>query len=83
MTPKEKAKELVDKCTWKCRECDYEETAKYCANVVVDEIIKTSPIYPNDVDWDDAGGTHEHYHYAQRNEALNYWQQVKKEITNL
>lgn len=39
MTPKEKAEELVDMFTFSCRECDYEENAKQCALIAVDEIL--------------------------------------------
>ena len=40
MSPKEKAKELVDKFTFRCEECDYDWNAKQCALIAVDEIIK-------------------------------------------
>jgi len=39
MTPKEKAKELVEAMAFSCRECDYEAKAKQCALIAVDEII--------------------------------------------
>ena len=39
MTPKEKAKELVDKFTFRCEECDYDWNAKQCAIIAVDEIL--------------------------------------------
>jgi hypothetical protein len=40
MTPaKEKALELVDRFTFNCRECDFEDNAKQCALIAVDEII--------------------------------------------
>lgn len=42
MTVEEKAKELVDKFTFNCRECD---NAKQYALIAVDEIIKSST-YP-------------------------------------
>ena len=35
MTPKEKAKELVEKFTFNCRECD---NAKQCALIAVEEM---------------------------------------------
>ena len=57
--------------------------AKQCALIAVDEIIKSDPRLPNDVDWDDAGGTHLYYHLAQRGEALEFWEQVKEEILKL
>jgi hypothetical protein len=39
MTPKEKAKELVEAMAFSCRECDYEAKAKQCALIAVDEIL--------------------------------------------
>lgn len=39
MTPKEKAKELVESMAFSCRECDYETKAKQCALIAVNEII--------------------------------------------
>ena len=59
------------------------ESAIECALIAVDELIKSDPISPNDVDWDDAGGTHLYYHLAQRGEALEFWEQVKEEILKL
>jgi hypothetical protein len=40
MTPKEKAKELVEAMTFSCNECDYESKAKQCALIAVDEMLK-------------------------------------------
>jgi len=40
MTPKEKAKELVDLFTFTCREWDFEDNSKKCALIAVDEIEK-------------------------------------------
>ena len=39
MTPKEKAKELIDKFTFQCKECDYNWNAKQCALIAVNEVI--------------------------------------------
>jgi hypothetical protein len=39
MTPKEKAIELVESMAFSCRECDYENKAKQCALIAVDEMI--------------------------------------------
>lgn len=88
MTPKEKAKELVNKFT-KIEGFDYDceyihkTMAKECALIAVDEIIKSEPRNPNDVDWDDVGATYQYYYEAQHEEALNYWQEVKQEIEKL
>jgi hypothetical protein len=71
MTPKEKALELVDKLS------------KQCALVAVNEILSSEPRYPSNVDWDDAGGTHQYYYEAQREEANKFWQEVEQEIEKL
>lgn len=81
MTPKSKAEELVKKFL-DATNC-YSWEAKQCALIAVDEIIKTEPRYPSNVDWDDAGGTHQYYYEEQRKEANSYWQQVKEEIKKL
>lgn len=39
MIPKDKAKELIERFTFNCRECDFEENAKICALIAVDEIL--------------------------------------------
>jgi hypothetical protein len=43
MTPKEKAKQLVDAMTFSCRECD---NSKIAASITVDEILESNPNYP-------------------------------------
>lgn len=43
MTPKQKAKQLVDTMTFSCRECD---NAKIAALKTVDEILESNPNYP-------------------------------------
>ncbi len=78
MTPKEKAFSLYFKFIRDVIADD--QKAKQCALIVVNEIIESGPRYPNDVDWDDVGATHQYYYEAQREEALNYWQEVKQEI---
>ena len=69
MTPKEKAKELVDKM-WNIDErygsIGFHE-AKQCALVAVDEILDA-------VDW---------HEFETPNEELNYWNKVKHEIDQL
>jgi hypothetical protein len=40
MTPKEKARELYEKFTFPCWECDEFAKAKECALIAVDELIK-------------------------------------------
>jgi len=81
MTPKEKAKELVDKFYQRFPlkmdvittrgdlswEYDSWNEAKQCALIAVDEIIK-------EVDWHD---------FETPNKVLNYWVEVKQEIKKL
>ena len=78
MKPKEKAFSLYFKFIRDVIADD--QKAKQCAIIAVDDIIESGPRYPNDVDWDDVGATHQYYYEAQHEEALNYWKQVKQEI---
>jgi hypothetical protein len=68
MTPKEKAKELVERFTFICKECNYDWNAKQCALIAVDEII-------ND-DW--YINTFEDLISRK-----TYWKEVKQEIEKL
>ena len=89
MTPKEKAKELwtTYRFALSIKNAPLGEQkdliAKQCALIAVDEVINSNPRYPNNVDWDDAGGTHAYYYEAQFEEAEKYWEEVKQEINNL
>ena len=87
MTPKEKAIELYNKYEQLgkdfTRGVSMAEFAKQCALIAVDEIIKSEPRSPSDVDWDDCGGTHQYYYEAQREDANKYWLEVKQEIEKL
>jgi hypothetical protein len=71
MTPKEKAKELVEAMAFSCRECDYEAKAKQCALIAVDEILQSLG-YKSLSDSP----------YTTL-EARQYYVQVKQEIENL
>jgi hypothetical protein len=51
MTPKEKAKELVEAMAFSCRECDYEAKAKQCALITVDEILSLLWSVKTDVEY--------------------------------
>lgn len=90
MTPKEKAEELLSKFV-NINLSQVNELvdgirirlAKQCALIAVDEILKSEPSYPSNVDWDDVGATHQYYYEAQREEAARYWEQVKQEIEKL
>ena len=95
MTPKEKAEELVIKMyqplpaskeAVKGKEDLYYNqfsAAKQCALIAVDEILNSNPTYQNDVDWDDAEGSHPYYYTSQFEEAEKYWLEVKQEIEKL
>jgi len=79
MTPKEKAKELVNKylnASFNCKDCDMPycdmkctnlsvNEAKQCALIAVDEVLKTNPY-----EWDG----------EDLNSTIDYWDEVKKEI---
>jgi hypothetical protein len=72
MTPKEKAKELVDKFHRLDPDTDYYngitvELAKQCSLIAVDEVIEQNNIWINQT----GKGTN------------NYWQEVKQEINKL
>jgi hypothetical protein len=67
MTPKEKAKELVEAMAFSCRECDYESKAKQCALIAVEEIKEAIFWHP----------------FESPNFELEYWQEVKQEIEKL
>jgi len=67
MTPKEKAKELVEAMAFSCRECDYESKAKQSALIAVEEIKEAIFWHP----------------FESPNFELEYWQEVKQEIEKL
>lgn len=82
MEPKEKAKELRDNYIFTSLDSndDYETLklkilihAKRCALIAVDEIIKSGPSYPYDIQFDSMP------HFR----SLKYWQEVKQEIERL
>ena len=90
MSPKEKAKELVDRFrefadgtnpeTDRYSPNIEKQKAKQCALIAVDEIILSRK---NDSQFDDtlwAGGSDM---YTMHPMYLNYWQEVKQEIENL
>ena len=84
MTAKEKADTLYWKYYQLVADCSHpEEKAKECALIAVDEIINSRPLEPNHADWDDCGATHKYWYDAQKEEALKYWQEVRKEILSL
>jgi hypothetical protein len=85
MTPKEKAKELFDKYNkgeYLFHQVDI-NGAKEGAIIAVDEILSARPLEPNHVDWDDCGATHQYWYEAQKDEALEFWNNVKSELQSL
>jgi hypothetical protein len=73
MTPKEKAKELYNKCNPHCLTKSFygddieRQSTKQCALIAVDEILLA-------IDW---------HEYEYPNEQFEYWHEVKTEIENL
>jgi len=67
MTSKEKAKDLIANHKMQCRECGGNETAKIHSLIAVDEIISI-------VEW---------YDRRHISNQLNFWIDVKKELTIL
>jgi len=82
MNAKEKAKELIVDFQLKCKTLDYQE-AKQCALIAVEEILNARPLDPNYVDWDDCGAAHQYWYEAQKEEALEFWNDVKSELQSL
>jgi hypothetical protein len=83
MTPQEKAEELVNKYL-AIQFGDFPTTdAKQCALIAVDEILNARPLDPNYVDWDDCGAAHQYWYEAQKEEALEFWNNVKSELQSL
>ena len=80
MTPKEKAKELFDKCFKVCIRWEY---AKECALIAVDEILNS---YPHTYDLEKEylrGGGASVTVIRNIRPNMNYWQEVKQEIERL
>ncbi len=92
MNAKEKANELIEKY----QKLDIEiggqydgyltmkiHDAKQCALIAVDEILNARPLDPNYVDWDDCGAAQQYWYEAQKEEALEFWNNVKSELQSL
>jgi hypothetical protein len=79
MNAREKTSELIVDFQLKCKTLDYQE-AKQCALIEVDEILNAGPLDPNYVDWDDCGATHQYWYEAQKEEANEFWNNVKSEL---
>ncbi len=86
MTPKEKANDLIHKFFANALpdavECDL-NVGKRCALIAVDEILNSRPLDPNYVDWDDCGAAHQYWYEAQKEEAIEFWNDVKSELQSL
>jgi len=96
MNAKEKAKELIEKFKDKVNPYigsgmlsnTHDDSAilwqsKKCALIAVDEILNSRPLDPNYVDWDDCEATHQYWYEAQKEEALEFWNDVKSELQSL
>jgi len=82
MNAKEKASELIVNYQLQCKSLDYQQ-AKQCALIAVEEILNARPLDPNYVDWDDCGAAHQYWYEAQKEEALEFWNNVKSELQSL
>lgn len=95
MTPKEKAKELMDKISvqtysyqpyagarYNVEEIGY-EAGKKCALILVDEIILSAPFEPVDTDWDEAGSSAQYWYPQKLEDSAKWWGEVKQEIEKL
>ena len=95
MNAKEKANELIekylntvinfpyiDKEDGNCIGAGYmtHNSSVRCAINAVDEILNSRPLDPNYVDWDDCGAAHQYWYEAQKEEALEFWNNVKSEL---
>lgn len=56
-------------------------SAVNCAIKAVEEILRA--LYPNYVDWDDCGAAHQYWYETQKEEALEFWNNVKSELQSL
>jgi hypothetical protein len=82
MIPKEKAVELFNKykeysyTAWNGGEDEMttEQAAIECANIAVDEILNSFNGFMD---------ARKHFRHTLENEAVNYWEEVKKELSNL
>lgn len=43
-------------------------------------IIESEPTQPNNIDWSTSTGTHKHEHEAKKEEALEYWLEVRNQL---
>ena len=79
MTPKEKARELVDKYDNTLTYLESKSKAKQCAMIAVDEIINSRPAFPYPYEVE----KHVNGIFNIINYPIEYWQEVKQEIKNL
>lgn len=70
MTPKEKAEKLVKSFTFFCKECDFEDNAKQCTLIAVDEILSLMIKFHN-------------RHIEDNSNEIIFWEKVKNEINLL
>lgn len=96
-SPKEKAEKLVneyysvfaerlqisERFEFKNRYSTYYQMAKRCAEILVREILATSPCYPSISNWEECGGNHQDFYETHIEEADIFWRQVWHEIEKL
>jgi len=71
ISPKEKAKELVEDFTFTCRECNSEENAKQCALIAVNKLLEQLNHLPTEG------------YGMQYIGIIEHWEEVKQEIEKL
>jgi hypothetical protein len=96
-SPKEKAEKLVDEyysvfaqrlqlsesfdSQYRYSFC--KPLAKRCAEILVREILATSPCYPSISNWEECGENHQDYYETHIEEADIFWRKVWHEIEKL
>jgi hypothetical protein len=78
----EKAREIVGNMQFQQNPLMF-EVARSCALIAVDEILKSKPLEPNNVDWNDYGAEFEYWYHDQKDEAFIFWNNVRNEIEKL
>ncbi len=70
MTPKEKAKELVDRCYWVFGDGYLGDQHIQCALIAVDEILSIDVLIDEDT-------------WVSKTSYLEFWKEVKKELEKI
>ena len=69
------ARELVDKFSFICSTCDYEDNAKQYALIAVDEILENVDYFFTELEKDGLPNKFD--------DEVEYWQEIKQEIEKL